>query len=246
MKPFDFRCVRYLALTAGLFLMTSLLTTTAYSETYIGGQFGMALPSIGGGLKKIETTSQFLAGTTHSDLELASSAMVGGKIGHYFSGARWFGLEAEFFATSPHIDQQVHTFANPAVSCPASSCSGTLQGAHFRVATLAPLNFMFRYPNARLQPYIGFGPGLFFARISGESTGTPGSTASTSNNGVLGFNGKVGAEYYFTKHVTAFLEGKYNYARFNFKENSDLYPFPYGFKTHYSMFLMSFGLAIHF
>lgn len=245
MKPFNFRCVRYLALTAGLFLMTSLLTTTAYSETYIGGQFGMALPSIGGGLKKIETTSQFLAGTTHSDLSLASSAMVGGKIGHYFSGARWFGLEGEFFATSPHIEQQVHTFANPAVSC-SVACSGTLQGAHFRVATLAPLNLMFRYPNARLQPYIGLGPGVFFARISGESNGTPGSTASTSNNGVLGLNGKVGAEYYFTKHVTAFLEGKYNYAKFNFKENSDLYPFPYGFKTTYSMVMVSFGLAIHF
>ena len=52
MKPFDFRCVRYLALTAGLLFMTSLLTPTAYSETYIGGQFGMALPSMGGGLKK--------------------------------------------------------------------------------------------------------------------------------------------------------------------------------------------------
>lgn len=246
MKPLNFRCVRYTALMAGLFLMTSLFTTPAYSETYIGGQFGMALPSIGGGLKNIETTSQFLAGTTHSDLALANSAMVGGKIGHYFSGARWFGLEAEFFATSPHIDQQVHTFANPAVSCPGSSCSGTLQGAHFRVATLAPLNLMFRYPHTRLQPYIGIGPGLFFARISGESNGTPGSTASTSNNGVLGFNGKVGAEYYFTKHVTAFLEGKYNYAKFNFKENTDLYPFPYGFKTTYSMFLVSFGLAIHF
>lgn len=245
MKPLTFRRVRYTALTAVLLLTAGLFTTPAYSETYIGGQFGMAMPSIGGGLKKIETTSQFLAGTTHSDLALANSAMVGGKIGHYFSGARWFGLEGEFFGTAPHIKQQDHTFTNPAVSC-SPTCSGTLQGAHFRVATLAPLNLMFRYPNARLQPYIGLGPGFFFARISGESVGTPGSTASTSNNGVLGLNGKIGAEYYFTKHVTAFLEGKYNYAKFNFKENSDLYPFPYGFKTTYSMVLVSFGLAIHF
>lgn len=245
MKPFNFRGVRQTALAASLLLMTGAFTTTAYAETYIGGQFGIALPSIGGGLKNIETTSQFLAGTTHSDLALASSAMVGGKIGHYFNGARWFGLEAEFFATAPHIEQQVHTFTNPAVSCPAT-CSGTLQGAHFRVATLAPVNLMFRYHKSRLQPYIGFGPGIFFARISGESVGTPGSTASTSNNGVLGFNGKIGLEYYFTKHVTAFGEWKYNYARFNFKENSDLYPFPYGFKATYSMNLVSFGLAIHF
>lgn len=245
MKPFNFTGFQQTVLAASLLLATGTFTTNAYAETYIAGQFGMALPSIGGGLKDIETTSQFLAGTTHSPLSLASSVMAGGKIGHYFNGARWLGLEGEFYGTAPHIKQQTHTFANPAVSCP-SICSGMLQGAHFRVATLAPINLMFRYPKARLQPYIGFGPGLFFARISGESVGTPGSTASTSNNGVLGFNGKAGAEYYFTKHVTAFGEVKYNYAKFNFKENSDLYPFPYGFKTTYSMVLVSFGLAIHF
>jgi opacity protein-like surface antigen len=216
----------------------------AYAETYIGGQFGMALPSIGGGLKDIEITTQFLPGTKHSDLTLSNSAMGGLKVGHYFQGARWFGIEGEFFATSPHIQQQTHTFTNPTVSC--SNCTGTLQGAHFRVMTLAPLNLMFRLPKYRLQPYIGIGPALFFARISGENISSPSTSASTSNNGVLGFNGKVGVEYYFTKHFTAFAEWKYNYAQFNFKENTDLYPFPYGFKTTYTMNLVSFGLSVHF
>lgn len=233
-----------LATLVSFLLLCGSMAGQAYAEPYIGGQFGMALPSIGGGLKDIETTTQFLPGTKHSDLTLSNSAMGGLKAGYFFRGARWFGLEGEFYATSPHIQQQTHTFTNPSVSC--SNCTGMLQGAHFRVYTLAPLNLMFRVPGYRLQPYIGIGPALYFARISGENISSPSTSASTSNNGVLGFNGKVGVEYFFTKHFTAFAEWRYNYAQFNFKENANLFPFPYGFKTTYTMNFLSFGLAVHF
>jgi opacity protein-like surface antigen len=235
---------RYLGISiVALVIFGSVSVSDTYAETYIGGQFGIALPEIGGGLSSIDTTTQFLPGTTHSDLELANSVMLGAKLGHYFKSAPWFGLEAEVFYTTPHIEQQVHEFQNPSV--PGPSPSATLQGAHFRVLTVAPFNLMFRYRKTRLQPYIGVGPGIFFAQIKGEGA-APGTPASTSDNGRFGLNAKVGVEYYITRHFTAFGEWKYNYARFNFEENPNLFPFPYGFNATYSMHLVSFGIGYHF
>ncbi|HJU04020.1 MAG TPA: hypothetical protein VJ692_02635 [Nitrospiraceae bacterium] len=62
----------------------------------------------------------------------------------------------------------------------------------------------------RLQPYVGAGVGIFFAETS--INGGPSST----DNGVVGFNGLGGLRYYFTEHVAAFAEYKYQRASFNF------------------------------
>jgi len=104
---------------------------------------------------------------------------------------------------------------------------------------------MFRYPMTRLQPYVGVGPGIFFARIKGEGL-APDSPESTSDNGRLGLNAKVGLEYYVTRHLTAFAEWKLNYAHFKFDENQNLFPFPYGLDATYTMHLVSFGVGYHF
>lgn len=239
------RAVRYFASAA---IVLGLVTTTSVSatnaETYIAGQFGVTLPMVDGGLKSIDVNSSvLLPGTTHSDLELSKSVMYGGKVGHYFNAARWLGVEAEAFYTTPHIEQQVHTFQNPAV--PGVTPSATLQGAHFRVLTVAPINVMLRYHRTRLQPYVGVGPGIFFARIRGEGS-TPGSSESISDNVRVGLNAKVGLEFYLTRNLTIFAEWKFNYARFSFGENTNLFPFPYGFDTTYQMHLVSGGIGFHF
>ncbi len=231
---------------AATLLFSSLLVAvpTAYGETYVAGQFGLALPGLGGSLSGVDITSSlFIPGTKHSDLELSKSFMYGGKLGHYFNGVRWFGLEAEVFYTTPHIEQQDHTFSHPTVPCPG--CTATFQGAHFRVLTVAPFNLMFRYHKTRLQPYLGVGPGIFFARIKGEGL-APDSPESTSDNARLGLNAKVGLEYHVTRHLTAFAEWKFNYARFNFNENQNLWPFFYSFDATYTMHLVSFGVGYHF
>jgi opacity protein-like surface antigen len=221
-----------------------LAVPNTYPETYIAGQLGFALPSLAGGLSDGDINSSFfLPGTTHGEFELSTSFMFGGKVGHYFNAARWIGLEAEVFHATPHIDQQVHTFQNP--SLPGVSASATFQGGYFRVLTVAPFNLMFRYPMTRLQPYIGVGPGIFFARIKGEGL-APDSPESTSDNARLGLNAKAGLEYYVTKHLTAFAEWKFNYAHFKFDENLNLFPFPYGLETTYTMHLVSFGVGYHF
>lgn len=214
------------------------------AETYIAGQLGVALPPVGGGFTGVDVNSEFfLQGTTHSDLDLSSSFMIGGKVGHYFDSVRWFGLEAEVFHATPHIEQQTHTFQNPTV--PGLTASAILQGAHLRVLTVAPFNLMFRYHKTRLQPYIGFGPGIFFARISGEGL-APDSPSSSSDNARLGLNVKAGLQYYVTKHLTAFAEWKFNYGRFKFEDNPGLFPFFFGMDATYTMHLVSFGVGYHF
>ena len=99
------------------FVITSLLTLLvpivlfapqAYAESYVAGQFGATFP--GDGLSNGDltfTSVPFPGGMVKvSDQSLKTSFMFGGKIGHYLSKARWFGLEAEIFYSTPHIKQQ--------------------------------------------------------------------------------------------------------------------------------------------
>jgi opacity protein-like surface antigen len=225
-----------------LLLSLFLVVPTAHSETYIAGQFGMALPSLGGGLTGVEnnfTSPSF----EMPDWPLTSSFLYGAKVGYYFSQAKWFGLETEVYNTTPHMKQHPTTVTVPAgtfipgVGTTVAAVTGpvTFDGNHLRVLMWSPVNLMFRYPNMRLQPYIGFGPGIFFSRVS---VTTQGFEASQSNIRV-GLNAKAGAEYFITKQVAVFGEWKFNYVRFNFDE-------ALGLEGTYNMHLVAGGLSYHF
>jgi opacity protein-like surface antigen len=242
------------------FLQSTVAPSAARAESYVAGQFGATFPGSGlfnGDLTSTSATLQnppgtvnFPSGTTVSDQSLKTSFLLGGKIGHYFSKARWFGLEAEVFYTTPHIKQQNITLRSgtpftftPSGGGPSTSL-GTestteVPGANFHVWTIAPLNFVFRYPGTRLQPYIGVGPGIFIARIKDPSV-TQGDNSQSSTK--LGLNSFIGARYYLTRHISAFAEGKYNYVRFNFEENPNFF----GFKATYAPISVAFGVAYHF
>jgi len=230
------------------FVITSLLTILvpivlfgpqAYAETYVAGQFGVALPSIGGGLTDVDLTGVFPAGSTMSDRALKTSALYGAKLGYFFPQAPWFGIETEIFNTTPHIKQQSTTIlVPPSPTVTGGTATGTLSGDHFSVLTWAPLNLVFRYHKTRLQPYVAVGPGIFFGRVESIAAGFEGSQSSTK----LGLNTQVGFRYFITRHVTAFGEWKYNYARFSFEENST----QFGFNGTYNMNMVSFGIGYHF
>lgn len=242
-----------------------LFAPQAYAETYVGAQFGLTMPSIGNGLSNGDLTStsapfsgppsgtvNFPSGTTIDDQSLKTSLMLGAKIGHYFSRAQWLGLEAEIFYTTPHIKQQDIRFRSdtpftftPSGGGPTTSLgtneltSVGIQGAHFHVLTIAPLNFVFRYPGYRVQPYIGVGPGIFIANIKDPSI-TQGDNSQSSTK--LGLNSFIGVRYYLTRHVSAFAEGKYNYVRFSFSENPNFF----GFDATYSPISVAVGVNYHF
>lgn len=230
------------ALLAGL-LSFLIATPYAYPEAYIGGQIGTTLA--GNSLSRVDLTDFSPLGSM-SGRDLAGSPLLGGKVGYYFPKVRWFGIEFEANYRTPHIEQQ-----QTRVSIPTSAvlrdfgpvtggeANGILSGDHFRVITIAPINLMFRYHKIRLQPYFGIGPGIFLAKVTTTQPAFAGSQSSTQ----LGLNAKVGAEYFFTKHFTGFVEAKYNYARFNFESNSTG---SFGFRGTYNPLFLSFGVSYHF
>jgi opacity protein-like surface antigen len=234
---------RYVGISVmALVTSTALNVSGAYAETYVGGQFGMALPSIGGGLTNVEINA-FSPPVSIPDRPLKSSPLYGVKFGYYFPQIRWFGLETELYNTTPHMKQQQTTVTIPAgTTIPGlgtTQTGGTIPanfgGNHFRVLTWAPVNFMFRYHKTRLQPYIGVGPGVFFARVNVTQQGFENSQSNTR----LGLNAKAGVEYFITRRLTAFGEWKYNYAQFNFDQ-------ALGIKADYNMHLVAIGLSYHF
>jgi hypothetical protein len=235
------KAVQSLAISAVVLgLATTAQVSSTYAETYIAGQFGVTLPSVAGkSIGEGDLVGQFvIPGSRVSGQSLDESILYGGKIGHYFKAVPWLGLEAEVYNTTPHIKQQVITFSGP--SGPVGSAE--LPGLHFRVLTVAPFNVMFRYHKTRLQPYIGVGPGLFFARIEDP--------ALTSNNrqSSMGFgvNAQAGIRYYITRQVALFGEGKFNYTKFSFDETPSGFFNLFGFDADYKMFHASFGLSVHF
>jgi hypothetical protein len=235
------KAVQYLALSAILpGIVTTTLVSATYAETYIAGQFGVTLPSVAGkSLGEGEMSGRFITpGSKVSAQSLDESILYGGKIGHYFKAVPWLGLEAEVYNTTPHIKQQMLTFSGP--SGPIGSIN--VPGLHLRVLTVAPFNVMFRYHKARLQPYVGVGPGLFFARIEDPAL-TSNNTQSSMGFGV---NAQAGVRYYITRQIALFGEGKFNYTRFSFDETPAGFFNLFGFDADYKMFHASFGLSVHF
>ncbi len=230
------------ASAAALFLSMVLTVPNVYPEAYIGGQIGT---TIGGNKLSSVALTDFSPNGSMSDRSLATSPLIGFKLGYYFPQARWFGLETEAYHTTPHIKQQSTTISIPSNAVlrdfgpvTGGTTSAVTSGDHFRVITWVPVNFMFRYYKTRLQPYFGFGPGIFMAHIKTTAAGFEG----TQNSTKLGLNAKLGGEYFFTKHLTAFTELKYNYTSFDFafKDRS------FGFKATYNPILLAFGVSYHF
>ena len=224
------------------FVITSLLTILvpivlfgpqAYAETYVAGQFGATFPQ---SLSNGTATQDGIGGLDLSDQPLKSSAMVGAKLGHYLTRARWIGIETGVSYSTPHIKEGSLTFSGPG----GSATTPSLAGVHQRIITW-DTDVIFRYPGYRLQPYIGIGPSLYFANLKG-SDATSGQSATS-----IGFNAEGGLRYYLTRQWTLFGEGKYNYARMSYSSNdSDPNADPFGFRATYSAFTLSLGISYHF
>lgn len=208
--------------------------STVQAESYVAGQFGLTFPqSLSGGV----TTQEGIGGLDISDQPLKRSVNIGAKLGHYFSRARWIGVETGLSYTTPHIKEGSLTFTGPG----GSLTSGTLSGVHQRMIIWDVVTLMLRYPGNRLQPYIGVGPALFFASLKGP-TAPPGQSATA-----IGLNAEAGVRYFMTRHWALFGEGKYNRARLGYISNdSNAAADPFGFRATYSALTLSLGISYHF
>ena len=231
--------IRMMPLGLGLVLLAIMALglwepSTAQAENYIGGMFGVTLPqSLSGGV----TTQEGIGGLDISDQPLQNSVNVGIKLGHYFSRAKWIGIETGVTYTTPHIKEGSLTFTGPG----GSLTSGTLSGVHQRLIIWDVATVMFRYPGNRLQPYIGIGPALFFGTLKGPAA-PPGQSATS-----IGLNVEAGVRYFLTRRWALFGEGTYNRARLSYSSNdSNPNADPFGFRATYSAFTLNLGLSYHF
>lgn len=231
------RVTRRLVIASLLALLTPivLFAPQAYAETYVAGQFGVTLPQ---SLDQDKVTQHGFGGLDFSDQALKSSAMVGAKLGHYFTRARWLGIETGLSYTTPHVKEGTLTFTGPGGP---PQTSGVLPGLSQRVITWDIATIMFRYPGYRLQPYFGIGPSLFFATLQGPGA-PPGQSAMD-----IGLNAEAGVRYYITRNWAIFSEGKYNRARLGYISNdSNDAADPFGFRATYSAFTLSLGVSYSF
>jgi outer membrane protein W len=206
-------------------LVFSLMSGTAFAESYIAAQFGVTIPQ---SLSDVNLMSS--KDRTLTDLDLNTSLLYGGKLGHYAEGAKWLGVETEIFRSAPRVSQQQVATTDVA----AGSTTVDLEpGASLTINTWA-LNVMLRYPGSRLQPYVGVGPGLFFARLSSNS---PASTFGEAQATGLGLNTQVGLRYLFKTQISMFAEWKYNHVRLSF----DSVP-----NATYTAHHLVFGVGYHF
>lgn len=229
-------CTRKWAIALVLTGVGLMASTAARAEFYIAGQGGVSFP---GSFSNVQGVGPLFGGSGFkaSDLDLATSPLYGAKVGYFLPGLTWLGIEAEYFYTNPHIKQQPFSITTP--SGQVLNRIGDKPGAHTRMQTAA-LNLIARYPGKRFQPYIGIGPAMYWARISGSEilpvgSGRPLSASDSS----IGLNALVGARYFLTKQLAVFTEYKYNKASFTFENNAQ-------FKTDYSANNIVAGLAVHF
>jgi len=233
------RLLTVMVAVAGMSLLAMLAEqawrpSVAQAETYVAGKFGVTFPqSLSGGV----TTQEGIAGLDMSDQALKSSVNVGAKLGHYFSRAKWLGIETGLSYTTPHIKEGSITFTGPG----GSLNSGMLPGVHQQMIIWEVATLMMRYPGNRLQPYVGVGPALFFGSLKGP-TAPPGQSATS-----IGFNAEAGVRYFLTRHWALFGEGTYNRARMSYTSNdSNPNADPFGFRATYSAFTLNLGVSYHF
>ncbi|MEP6936196.1 MAG: hypothetical protein ABI988_20015 [Nitrospirota bacterium] len=110
-----------------LLLPIVLFTPLAYAESYVAGQLGMTFPQ---DLSNGKVTQDGLGGLDLSDQPLKNSIMLGAKVGHYFSRAKWIDIESGISFANPHIKEGNLTLSNS-----NGSASGTFGGIHQRMIT---------------------------------------------------------------------------------------------------------------
>ena len=204
------------------------------SELYFAGFGGY---TFGHGINDVEGTG-LASGTSLGNIGLKNSGVYGAKLGYFLPDRlNWLGLEIEGFNTTPHIKEspfstsshlRVTTLAFNAIARAKMMCDYDDR----RSDTSRARDTESRRDFCRLQPYVGAGLGLFFARADG-----------VSDNAAPGLNALAGVRYYITRGVAVFGEYKYNRVNLDF---DNLGGTGAGLSGTYSVSHLVGGLSFHF
>lgn len=227
----DKRIRRTLSMFA--FSLSLLTELSAHAEMYVAGQVGVTVPQR---FSNVEVSGTGIPnGSRYSNLDLQNSVMYGAKVGYFFDSMKWLGVETEVFNTTPHFKQQNATLTVPG----GGSATVPLTGQDVRVLTWTPVNLIARYQAGALEPYVGVGLGVFFARIKDGGTG------ETSSSTRPGLNTQVGLRYRVTQQIALFGEWKFNHANLSFEPSTPTEATG-GVKGDYNVHHLVFGVGLHF
>lgn len=209
------------------------------SELYLAGFGGY---TFGHGINNVEGTG-LASGNNFGNIGLKNSGVYGAKLGYFFADRlNWLGVEIEGFNTTPHIEEssfstsshlRVTTLAFNAIARAKMMCDSDDGRRHDSPRTS---DRDARRDFCRLQPYVGAGLGLFFARASSAGS-------SVSDNAAPGLNALAGVRYYITRGVAVFGEYKYNRVNLDF---DNLGGTGAGLSGTYSVSHVVGGLSFHF
>jgi opacity protein-like surface antigen len=195
-----------------------LFSAPASAEFYLGGAIGGNFP-----LDLSDVQFSAVGGSASStDIKLEDSLAYGAKAGYFFPFFKWVGVEAEAYTSNPNIAAQNIDIMGLPIS---------LNGADLQVVTGA-FNLVARYPGERFEPYLGAGPAVIYSKISnaGESFSTV----------VPGLNVVAGTRFFLFDWLALFTEYKFNYAKFDYDDNS------ISLKGTYRANHVHGGISIHF
>ena len=203
-----------------------------HAEFYVGGQAGAHVSNTLGG---VETTGG-PAGVVLNDLELRNFVVFGAKAGYFLPQVPNLGFEISASHAKPDIESQSTVVSGPIPGI------GSFERTSLRVVTVA-FNLVARARMKGFEPYAGIGVGLFFARLK-DQTG-----ASSSDNGVPGFNALAGYRSFLTddRRLALAVEYTYQRAQLNF---SNVFDSSLGLGTGlggtYEAHAMTVGMSYHF
>ncbi|GLS22371.1 hypothetical protein GCM10007874_53890 [Labrys miyagiensis] len=210
------------------------LSGVALAETYFGGSIGYAFDAKVTGVNGNENTNYpdppdpiggapLLRGASVTDLALGTSPTFGLRIGHFFEGTPWLGVEAALSYSRPEFKHQPVTLTHPGFIDLIGTPSVTEEQlpANSSVFRLS-MDGIARYDSwGRFIPYIGAGPAVFIWHITG--TGHSGITAGDPvgvfgprlNESVVtwGADLKAGMEYRINDQWGTGLEYHYDWSR---------------------------------
>ncbi len=221
-----FRAGRLWFAVAVVTLHLAVWVVPARAEFYFAGYLGASFTQ-SSDVESIDNTTRFFTITTPpfgtfstqvspfsrtlKDVGRETSLMGGGKLGYWLDPFPNLGIEADAYHFSPDSERNnvpitgntagVPIPAGTTVSLGANRASIAVLGFHL----MGRLRFLqsSELPNGRLQPYLGVGPGIFFADVS--------TFGVAHRDTTVGVQALAGLKVFLSRRVSLFGEYKFSH-----------------------------------
>jgi opacity protein-like surface antigen len=211
----------------------------AAAEPYVLGYVGAAITENKNLRTELELNdAPFVNGRAH-DLSFDTSVVFGAKAGYFYDrpllGGN-IGAELDVYHFRPDLQPQNVKFTGLLAGVNGESRT-RLQAADIEV-TAVTLNLLYRfglmsdtrYPNGRLQPYVGIGGGAFIARLATTTSPFDVNKDISDTDVKPGVQALAGARWFLTRNIALFAEYKFlqtDTFSFKFKESGTIFGFPF-------------------